>query len=103
MPEKKKYDEQRELPSPWEWVIITLFSLAIIGYGLLAYRFVLEGPRQWDFGDLSDTPAESIYSTEEPPPADGHLRRQIPKLPEAQPGNRPKPPNEQLRERSPKR
>jgi hypothetical protein len=102
MAEKKKYDEERELPSPWEWVIVTLLSLAIIGYGLLAYRFVLEGPRHWDFGQLPDAPGESIYSTEEPPTA---LRpgRQIPPLPEAQPPNPPKPHNEQLRERSPKR
>ncbi|GAB7028211.1 hypothetical protein [Geotalea toluenoxydans] len=103
MAEKKKYDEQRELPSPWEWVIITLLSLVIIAYGLLAYRFVLDGPRQWDFGQLPDTPAESIYSTEEPPPRDGKLPRQLPKLPEAQPENPPKPPNQQLRERSPNR
>ncbi|WP_243369931.1 hypothetical protein [Geotalea sp. SG265] len=103
MAERKKYDEQRQLPSPWEWVIITMLSLALIAYSLIAYRFVLEGQRYWDFGQLPDTPAESIYSTEEPPAPDGRLQRQIHKLPEAQPENPPKPHNKQLRERSPNR
>lgn len=103
MADNRKYDEQRELPSPWEWIIITLLSVALIVFGLVVYRFVLEGPRHWDFGQLPDTPAESIYSTEEPPASTGKLPRQINKLPEAQPENPPKPTNEQLRERGPKR
>lgn len=103
MTAKKKYDEQRELPSPWEWVIVILLSLAIVAYGLIAYRFVLEGPRQWDFGQLPDAPAESIYSTEEPPAPDGRLPLQIHKLPESRPVNPPKPRNRQLREWSPNR
>jgi hypothetical protein len=103
MAERKKYDEQRELPSPWEWVIIILLSLILIVYALVVYRFILEGPRHWDFGQLPDTPAESLYSTEEPPSPDRRPPRQIHKLPEAQPENLPKPPNRQLRERSPNR
>lgn len=99
---KKQYDEQRELPSPWEWIIVTALCIFLIVLGLVVYRFVLEGPRHWDFGQLPDAPAESIYSTEQPPKPGGALRRQIPRLPEAQPENPQKPPNEQLRERSPK-
>jgi len=81
MPKKKEYDEQLEIPGPWEWVIVIFFTLAIITYGLVAWFFVLEGDRHWDFGGLPDTPARSIYSTERPPTG-GRNIRQIPKLPE---------------------
>ena len=103
MADKRKYEEDRELPSPWEWVIIIVFSASIVGFGLLVYYTVEDGPRYWDFGQLPDTPAESIYSTEQPKPADGKLQRQLPKLPETQPQNPPKPPRQQLKERSPHR
>ena len=92
MADRKKYEEERELPSPWEWVIITLFSASIMGFGLLVYKSVEDGPRHWDFGQLADTPAESIYSTEEPAAPAAKPVRQLPALPEAQPANKPKPP-----------
>ena len=41
----------------------------------MVYTFVLEGPRKWDFGQLPDTPAESIYSTEKPPKPNGEVIR----------------------------
>ena len=84
MSETKWYDEEHELSAPWGWLIIILFSAAIMGYGWLAYSIIPDAPRQWDFGQLPDTPAESIYSTEEPKPS---LRpqRQLLRLPEAQP------------------
>lgn len=96
--EQRKYDEDRELPSPWEWVIITFFSAAIVGFGVLVYWIVPDGPRYWDVGQLPDTPAESIYSTEQPW-SSVRPQRQLPRLPEAG-GELPrKPRNEQLRER----
>ena len=85
MPESKWYDEEHELSAPWGWLIIIAFSAAIIGYGLLVYRIIPDAPRQWDFGQLPDTPAESIYSTEEPKEPSGEPPRQLPRLPEAQP------------------
>ena len=93
MPETKWYEEDHELSAPWGWLFIILFSAAIVGYGWLVYCIIPDAPRQWDFGQLPDTPAESIYSTEEPktsvsPP------RQLLRLPEAQPEN-PKRPKSQ--------
>lgn len=84
MEDKHLYDEHQELPSPWEWVILVLFSAAIAGFGLLVYCLVPDAPRHWDFGQLPDTPAESVYSTEEPA-APSKAPRQILRLPEAQP------------------
>jgi hypothetical protein len=84
MPESKWYIEDHELPAAWGWVIIILFSAAIMGYGWLVYSIIPDAPRQWDFGQLPDTPAESIYSTEEPKPS-MRPRRQLTRLPEAQP------------------
>lgn len=102
MPRKKWFDEERVLPSPWEWIVIILFSAAIAGFGLLVYRLVPDGPRYWDFGQLPDAPAESIYSTEEPRRA-AKVKRQLPMLPEAQLGGERKPGNEPLRERGSRR
>ncbi|HBA87280.1 MAG TPA: hypothetical protein DCZ75_04610 [Geobacter sp.] len=84
MAEKHRYDEKQELPSPWEWVILVAFSAAIMGFGWLVYLVVQDGPRRWDFGQLPDAPAESVYSTEVPR-AEQKPRRQIPALPEALP------------------
>lgn len=95
---QRKYEEERELPPPWGWVIITLFSASIMGFGLFVYRIVPEGPRYWDVGQLADTPAESIYSTEEPWTS-RQPQRQLPRLPEALPPLPKKPRNVELWER----
>ena len=84
MEEKRWYDEEHELPPLWGWVIIILFSASIMGFGWLVYLLVPDAPRQWDFGQLPDTPAESAYSTEEPN-ISGKPQRQVWRLPEALP------------------
>jgi len=84
MEDKHLYDEHQELPSPWEWVILVVFSASIAGFGWLVYSVVPDAPRHWDFGQLPDTPAESIYSTEQPD-LSKKPQRQILTLPEAQP------------------
>lgn len=84
MEELPKYDEKQELPSPWEWVILVVFSASIVGFGWLVYLLVPDGPRHWDFGQLPDAPAESIYSTNRPAAAP-KPRQQVWPLPEAQP------------------
>jgi hypothetical protein len=86
MEEKRWYDEDQELSTLWSWVIIILFSASIAGFGWLVYLLVPDAPRQWDFGQLPDTPAEYIYSTDEPD-LSKRPQRQILKLPEAQPLN----------------
>jgi len=99
MAENHLYDEDKELSLFWSWVIIIAFTLSIIGWGLLVYLFVQDGRRYWDFGQLPDTPAENIYSTQTPP-VEKKPPQQISPLPEAQPKNPPKPRNVPLRERS---
>jgi hypothetical protein len=84
MSETKWYTEEHELSALWSWLLIIAFSAAIMCYGLLVYSIIPDAPRQWDFGQLPDTPAESIYSTEEPSPF-ALPRQQLPRLPEAQP------------------
>jgi hypothetical protein len=88
MSESKWYVEEHELSGFWSWLIIILFSASLAGYGWLVYCIVPDAPRHWDFGELPDTPAESIYSTEVPKPT---LRpqRQLLRLPEAQPDDSP--------------
>ena len=66
------------------WLFIVAFSASIAGYGWLVYRIIPDAPRRWDFGQLPDTPAESIYSTEEPK-GSSHPPRQLLRLPEARP------------------
>jgi hypothetical protein len=84
MSETKWYSEEHEISALWSWLLIIAFSAAIAGYGWLVYSIIPDAPRQWDFGQLPDTPAESIYSTEEPSPS-VLPKRQLPKLPEALP------------------
>jgi len=84
MPGSKWYAEDHEMPTSWGWVIILLFSASIMGFGWLVYCIVPDAARQWDFGQLPDTPAESIFSTEQPRVPETP-RRQLPQLPEAQP------------------
>jgi len=97
MEEKHLYDEKQELPSPWEWVILIVFSASIMGFGWLVYLLVPDAPRHWDFGQFPDAPAESIYSTEQPDLA-RKPQPQIQPLPEAQPLT-PGPPKDNRGER----
>lgn len=82
MEQKPDYDEHLELRSPWEWVILVVFSASIMGFGWLVYLLVDDAPRRWDFGQLPDAPAESIYSSEQP---QRKAQRQIRALPESVP------------------
>lgn len=82
--DKHLYDEHQEVPSPWEWVILVLFCGFIMGFGWIVYLVVDDAPRRWDFGQLPDTPAESIYSTEKPN-LTKKPRGQVIRLPEAIP------------------
>jgi hypothetical protein len=68
MPEQDRgteqtYEEDIEFSVFWSWVVILVFSLSVLAYMLVVCFAVRETPRQWDFGLLPDTPAESIYST----------------------------------------
>lgn len=80
----KWYSEDHEISALWSWVFIVAFSASIAAFGWLVYWLVPDGTRQWDFGQLPDTPAESVYSTEEPR-SHRAPQRQLLRLPEAQP------------------
>lgn len=84
MEERHRYEEKQQLPSPWEWVLLVAFSAAIMGFGWLVYLLVQDAPRRWDFGQLPDAPAESVYSTEQPR-KERKPGRQVLTLPEARP------------------
>lgn len=84
MSDKRWYDEDQEISSFASWVVIILFSASIMAFGWIVYLLIPDGPRSWNFGQLPDAPAESVYSTEVP---QGKMkpRPQIYRLPEAQP------------------
>jgi hypothetical protein len=60
----KKYEEYRSISPFWSWVILVLCSITILAWGMLIMFTVRDVPRRWDFGQLPDTPAESVHSTQ---------------------------------------
>lgn len=46
------------------WLIVCGIAVAFVLYGLFAF-FVIgdRQPSDWDFGEIQDTPGESVYST----------------------------------------
>lgn len=82
------YIEDKYLPGPfWGWIILILFSVSVLGFGMWLMMAVPDVPRQWNFGTYPDTPAASVYSTKQPP-ADVPVYRVVPELPESSPLSR---------------
>ncbi len=73
----------------WAWVLG--ISFAVLALGMFLHTRISDPPRTWDFGALPDTPAQSVYSTLEPPLRelapfeDKAVPRQLPPLPWAKP------------------
>ncbi len=63
-------------------MILAALSALLVGWGLLNYRMIPERQREFDYGVLPDTPAQSEYSTGRPP-APEVAPDQIPRLPGA--------------------
>ncbi len=63
---RKEYEEQTIISSFASWVILIVFPLIIMGWGMFVEMIVSTGPAKWDFGVLPDTPSQSVYSTAEP-------------------------------------
>jgi len=80
----RQFEEFRYVGPFWSWVIIIVFSLSIVAWGLIVYWAVPPADRDWWHGEYPDTPGESIYSTV-PPPRTLTPIPQIPALPEATP------------------
>ena len=84
MSESKWFGEEKIIPDFWSWVILILLSLGLMGWGVLVYYFVHDGPREWDYRNLPDVPGESAYRTQLPSEK-LQTPRQMPKLPGARP------------------
>ena len=56
-------EEESESSSLWSWMIILLFCVAILAWGIFNYLMIPDLPRRWDMGVLRDVPGQSIYST----------------------------------------
>jgi hypothetical protein len=66
------------------WIIVILFSAALVGWGLLNFKLIKDVPaRQFQYGVLPSAPSESIYSTRTAPEVNENTPRQIAPLPEA--------------------
>ena len=75
-------EEFREVSPLRAWTFVLLLSALLVGWGLLNYKMIPERQREFDFGVLPDTPAQSVYSTGRPP-APANAPQQIPRLPGA--------------------
>jgi hypothetical protein len=76
MPEKSQ--ESHALRPIWAWIIIFGVAGAVVGWGLLNYAVIRDPQRHWNFGQLPDTPGESIYSTEPMKAAPGGRQIELP-------------------------
>jgi hypothetical protein len=78
------YEEYKVPPQIWGWVLLILFALSLMGYGMWSHHLIPDPPRYWDHGSLPDTPAQSEYSTYVPSPLTTRERVVSP-LPEGKP------------------
>lgn len=76
------YEQYEQSRHPWTWVVIIILAVGVMGWAMVVHHCVPDVPRQWDFGQLPDTPGESRYSTRLPPGGPPPLQMQP--LPEAQ-------------------
>jgi len=63
---EKEYEEMTFISGLTSWIILIAFSATILSWGMLVKMMVSTQPAHWDFGQLPDTPSQSIYSTAEP-------------------------------------
>jgi hypothetical protein len=79
------FEQFEEVGLGWSWVIVILFTVGILAWGVSLHTFVPDAPREWDFGAMPVAPGDTVYTTAKPP-ADGlNPPRQMEQLPEAQP------------------
>ncbi|WP_243438486.1 hypothetical protein [Fundidesulfovibrio soli] len=89
--EREIYEEYTPTSSCTAWSIVLGVSFAVLALGMFLHTRISDPPRTWDFGALPDTPAESVYSTNEPqvreqaPLETEGVPRQLPALPWAKP------------------
>ena len=76
------YEQYEEVRPFWGWVMVIALSAVVCGWTMVLPPLMPEVKRQWDFGQLPTTPAESVYSTQQPPAAQP-APAQVEPLPEA--------------------
>ncbi len=59
-----KYEEHKEWSTLGSWLFIILLSGGLIGWAMFMMSVVKDVPREWDYGTVPFTPANSVYSTE---------------------------------------
>lgn len=80
----QEYEEYKAPPQVWGWVILILFAVSLMAYGMWSHHLIPDPPRYWQHGSLPDTPAESEYSTFIPDPVTTK-KRVVSPLPEGRP------------------
>jgi hypothetical protein len=75
-----RYEEYKMISQFWGWVALIVFSILILGWGMVLMYIIPDTPHHWDFGTVPDTPAQSVYSTS-PLPREVNVPRQIEQLP----------------------
>ena len=80
---RKEYEEFVQISTFWSWIFLIAFCVLILSWGMFVEMMVKTQPPHWDFGQLPDTPGESIYSTSSAP-ADVNIPYQIRRIPDAQ-------------------
>jgi hypothetical protein len=63
----QKYEEYRNISQRSLWLIVVVFTILVLGWGMLIHMMVPEAERHWDFGVQPQSPSESKYSTVAPP------------------------------------
>jgi hypothetical protein len=63
-----QYEEYKPVRQIWTWLAILLMAVVTLGWGMATHMALPDAPRQWDFGQVPDTPGQSIYATHRPPP-----------------------------------
>jgi hypothetical protein len=84
MSESKWFSEEKLIPDLWSWILLILLCAGLMGWGMLVYLIVPDGPRHWDYRKMPDVPGESAYGTRLPS-AWRRPSQQMPKLPGARP------------------
>jgi hypothetical protein len=60
-------EESREITPLRAWIFVVVLSALLVGWGLFNFKMIPERQREFDYGVLPDTPAQSEYSTGRPP------------------------------------
>lgn len=63
------YEEYRHIPQWLGLCLIILLCSSVITWAMLLYVFVIDLPRQWDFGGHTHVPAAAPYTTAASPPS----------------------------------